>query len=294
MSFAPATTTGTDETIEEFADRLAPTPSVLLAVWAHPDDESFLGAGLMAEIARRGGRVINVTATVGEHGTPDPTRRPPVELAAERREELDAALGVLGAEHGIVLGYSDGACEQVPDALGARRVGSIIDEVRPDLVLGFGPDGVTGHPDHRAVGRWTDLALRQRGDRIPHLTTAAGAAWPEVCVDRLHQIEAFWPGYPERGVDRPHVTTRLDGAPLDRKQEAMACHRSQIGPVQDVLGPTEFRLLASVEAYRGANAAARDPDLGHPAGDRLSPATSPNGDYLPKQKEQCHVRFHHH
>lgn len=251
------TTTGPGGTIDDLVERIAPTPAVLLAVWAHPDDESFLGAGLMAEIARRGGRVVTVTATVGEHGTADPATRPPTTLGTARRLELDAALQALGVGRGHVLGFRDGGCEHVSDAMGARRVGSVIDTVRPDVVLGFGPDGVTGHPDHRAVGRWTALALHQRADRIPFVTTAAGAAWPEPCVERLRRIDAFWPGYPERDPGPGHVTTHLGPALLDRKLAALRCHRSQIGPVEGALGPDGLRLLASVEAYRAANAAAR-------------------------------------
>jgi len=94
MTFDPTIIRGTTEldgTIDDLVDRLAPSPSVLVAIWAHPDDGSVLGAGLMAEIAGRGGRVVSVTATVGEHGTPDPQRQPPASLVIERRREPNTA-----------------------------------------------------------------------------------------------------------------------------------------------------------------------------------------------------------
>jgi len=243
-----------DGTVADLFDLLG-RPGVLLAVWAHPDDESFLGAGLMAEVARRGGRVVNVTATVGEHGIAE-TDQQPSALGTTRSDELETALSAIGAEPAKVLGFSDGACEHVPDALGARHVASVIDDVRPNVILGFGPDGVTGHPDHRAVARWTARAVEQTGNRLPFVTTAAGQAWPEPCVERLHQIDAFWPGYPQRAVAGSPVAVGLNADLLDRKLAALSAHDSQIGPVQDVLGPDLYRRLASTEAYRGANAAA--------------------------------------
>lgn len=246
-------------TIEDLVDRFGRfgrSPVTMLAIWAHPDDESYLGGGLMAEVARRGGRVVNVTATLGEHGTQDPELDPPHALAARRQVELAGALGVLGATEHHVLGFADGACDQIADALGARRIGTIIDEVQPDVVLGFGPDGVTGHPDHRAVGRWTRDAIRDRRRPIPLLTTAAGAAWPADLLEPSRRTGAFWPGFPERRVTGPSWTITLDEARLEQKLDALRCHRSQIGALHEALGAHGYRRLAAHEAYRVANPAA--------------------------------------
>lgn len=237
-------------------DRLGHDPLTMLAVWAHPDDESYLGAGLMAEVARRGGRVVSVTATLGEHGTPDPEVDPPEHLAVRRNTELQRALDVLGVAEGRALGFTDGTCEHVADAIGARRVGAIIEEIRPDVVLSFGPDGVTGHPDHRAVSRWTRLAVRERADRLPLLTTAVGATWPSWMVERMHRVDAFWPGFPHRFAGGPTWPVTLQGRPLDQKLDALGCHESQIGPLHDELGADDYRRLAAIESYRPANPAA--------------------------------------
>ena len=64
----------------------------LLGVWAHPDDEAYLSAGLMAEYRRRGDRVSVITATLGERGTSDPEAWPPHKLAGLREHELRASL----------------------------------------------------------------------------------------------------------------------------------------------------------------------------------------------------------
>ena len=72
------------------------TGRTLLGVWAHPDDETYLSAGLMLEHVARGDRVVLVSATLGEHGTSDPATWPPARLAAHRRRELAASLAELG------------------------------------------------------------------------------------------------------------------------------------------------------------------------------------------------------
>lgn len=252
---SPDIATGTTvrrSTVEQLADRLPDRP-VLLAVWAHPDDESYLGAGLMAEIARRHGRVINVTATAGEHGTDDPDRWPPAALAAHRLGELDRALGALGAGTLEVLGFADGACDRVPTEIGASRVREMVEHHRPDVVLSFGDDGVTGHPDHRAVATWT----RRAAGATPLLCTAAGAAWPQHCVDRMRSVGAFWPGFPKRQPIAGSIRVDLGGELLVRKLAALRCHAHQVEPIESLLGADRFRELAASEAYRPVNRAGR-------------------------------------
>ena len=132
----------------------------LLGVWAHPDDEAYLSAGLMAEFSRRGDRVVVVTATLGERGTSDPLAWPPEQLAPVRRAELRRSLAAVGVEEFHLLGLPDGDCEQ-HDATDA--IAGFITVLQPDLVVTFGPDGMTGHPDHRAVSRWTTQAMDVAG-----------------------------------------------------------------------------------------------------------------------------------
>ena len=251
------TTASHDEPIVEFAARLGGPGSTLLCVWAHPDDESFLGAGLMASFARLGGRVVNVTATLGEHGTPDPLADPPARLARRRLRELRTALTHLGAAPPIVLGDEDGTCADIPLADGIARVAAVIDNVRPDVVLSFGTDGVTGHPDHRAVARWTEEAVAVQGEDVPLVATAAGDAWPLDVIDGLHRIDAFWPGAPERVDDPTSTHVEVGGDALARKLAALAAHRSQVGPLREALGTTGVRRMAAAEAYRPVNEAAR-------------------------------------
>jgi LmbE family N-acetylglucosaminyl deacetylase len=250
-------------TIANLVGRLGAAP-VVLAVWSHPDDESFLAGGLLAQLAGMGARVVNVSATSGEHGTDDPANNPPAVLGALRERELDAALAELGVGPSLLLGFEDGACEGAPDLMGTRLVGRIIDRVRPDLILSFGPDGVTGHPDHQAVARWTRAAVDERGDRLPLILSAAADVWPEFCIDHLHSIRAFWPGYPSTAPTVDVSVVSLTDESIDRKLAALDRHHSQMVRVREALGTDGFRLLASIEGYRPANFAARELMTGTP------------------------------
>src|SRR6476660_1626515 len=86
----------------------------VLGIWAHPDDEAMLTAGLMAAAREAGNRVVCVTATLGEHGTDDPGCWPPGRLARIRECELRALLAALGVTEHHLLGLTDGTCAAAP------------------------------------------------------------------------------------------------------------------------------------------------------------------------------------
>jgi len=244
------------DTVSALLDRFGTTPPTLLSVWAHPDDESLLAGGLLAEVARRGGRVVSLTATAGEHGTNDPVAEPPTVLARRRIDELDAALEALGGGRAVHLGYGDGDCHLVDERLAAHLVGRVVDDVEPDLIVTFGPDGVTGHPDHIAVGRWVRRAVAERGDRVPLLTAATADGWHPESIERFHTINAFWPGFPVTPDEPAGLPVRLDGEQLARKLAALACHASQMAPVTAALGLDHLLSVAGTECYAAANHAA--------------------------------------
>src|SRR6476469_7038576 len=87
----------------------------ILGVWAHPDDEAWLSAGLMARAVDAGRRVVCVTATAGEAGFPDGDPRPKEERMAIRRAEMAASLGEVGVTEHHWLGYRDGHCDEIAD-----------------------------------------------------------------------------------------------------------------------------------------------------------------------------------
>jgi len=132
----------------------------LLAVVAHPDDESFGFCGTLAKYAAEGVETYLVTATRGERGRFGSLGKggDAVEVGRVREAELRAAAAVLGMREVSLLNYADGAVDQVEAITAIRDVVSHIRRIRPDVVVTFGPDGAHGHPDHIAISQFTTAA----------------------------------------------------------------------------------------------------------------------------------------
>lgn len=144
----------------------------ILGVWAHPDDETFSMAGIMAAAIQNGQKVIIVTATRGEKGVQDASRWPEHRLADIRTRESDVSLGILGVSDHYWLDYPDGGCSIVDEDEATNRIADIISRHNPETILSFGPDGMTGHDDHKTASRWASLAAEKAGVpvRIYHAT----------------------------------------------------------------------------------------------------------------------------
>ncbi|MEW6716028.1 MAG: PIG-L family deacetylase [Chloroflexota bacterium] len=150
---------------------------VLLAVLAHPDDESFGMGGTLALYAHRGVEVHLVCATRGEAGEVDPAHLKGYGSIAELREaELRCAAAHLGLSEVHFLGYRDSgmvgsADNQHPQALAAARLDEVatrvahyIRKLRPQVILTFDPIGGYRHPDHIAIHKATVKAFHLAGD----------------------------------------------------------------------------------------------------------------------------------
>ena len=123
-----------------------PLPSRLLGIWAHPDDEAYLSAGLMARVVDAGGSVTLVTATSGEKGTDDPALYDSGEFAAFRRAELVASVAELGVTDVRFLGLRDGECDVADNDTQVSAVIDVIEDVRPDAIVTFGPTASPATP----------------------------------------------------------------------------------------------------------------------------------------------------
>jgi LmbE family N-acetylglucosaminyl deacetylase len=211
----------------------------ILGVWAHPDDDIYLTAGLMALGVERGQRVVDVTATRGEGGSLDEERWPPATMAQVRTDELLRSLEILGvSEHRFLDGPVDVDMRTPLDGAGADQVREIMAEVRPDTVLTFGPDGMTGHEGHKSVCRWATEAFHEEapeGARLLYATTTP--EWVDRWDEQLRPFEIFLPGYP---VVTPRedleVSFALPTDLLDRKFAAIQAHESQVEGLVQVFG----------------------------------------------------------
>ena len=220
----------------------------VLMIWAHPDDETYLAGGLSAALTDAGHRVVCVTASRGEAGVSSAAALRRDRLAAIRTTELEEALRILGVEEHHWLDYPDGGCADVDAEEAAARIAVVLHEVRPHTVVTFGPDGFTGHPDHRAVSRWTDLALARAATR----PTLLHAVAREGVVDR-ELTEDF--GVYELGRPRVCADDELDlllelgGDLLDRKVDALLRQVSQTGGLVEAVGLERFRAWVASESF---------------------------------------------
>jgi len=229
-------------------------PRTLVGVWAHPDDEAYLSAGLMAEHRRRGDRVVVVTATLGERGTSDPAVWPPDRLAVHRHGELRAALAAVDVDELRLLGYADGECARHD---GTATVADHLADIQPDVIVTFGPEGMTGHPDHRAVSEWTTDAWAATCPSADlwyaTLTADFHHAW-----GALNDEIGLWADQPEPPCTDASGLVRnlqLDRRLLDRKMAALQAHASQTSPLIELVGGSTYRAWWSTESFRRAAAA---------------------------------------
>jgi LmbE family N-acetylglucosaminyl deacetylase len=227
------------------------TPSDLgtvLSVWAHPDDETYLAGGVMAALRDAGHRVVCVTATRGESADPDATPTERAALAEVRTEELRQALAHLGVVEHHWLGLRDGGCAAVDPGPVVAELVELVDAVLPDTLLTFGPDGFTGHPDHRAVSRWTTAAARRSGHQP--LLLHAVAQEPAVDPELEEDFDVFALGRP-RMCEDDEIALRLDldGPALARKVEALLLQASQTSGLVDAVGIDRFARWVAVETW---------------------------------------------
>ena len=201
-------------------------PCILFS-FAHPDDESFSGAGTAMKYGAAGVRTVLVTATRGERGkVGDPPVCAPEQLAACREEELREAVRIIGFDELHVLDYRDRELAHAPPGAIGWSLVSLIRRTRPSVVASFDPNGFNVHPDHVAISRFTADAVAAAADPRwypdagdPHIVTRAVwtppiAAWDVGRTDRLDQ--------------QPGADFLIDVSPWrDRRVAALRAHRSQ-------------------------------------------------------------------
>jgi LmbE family N-acetylglucosaminyl deacetylase len=209
-------------------------PKTILAVFAHPDDEIFIGP-LLAHYARQGDRIRLAIVTDGEKGA-SPRAGVPAgpELAGVRAEEARCSCHELGIEAPDLLGFKDGELGRLSDppagylAEVVRAIRKLFVQIRPDVVITWGPEGGYGHADHRLVGAVVTQIVQAGARGAP-----SRLLYPGLPVDRVRLGTER--GYPHwAGTDPRFLTVRVpyDAADLAATRRALTCHRSQFPPEQ--------------------------------------------------------------
>ena len=172
----------------------------LLAVLAHPDDESLGMGGTLAKYASEGVETFLLTATRGEggryrgHPVGSPEHPGAEALGRIREAELRAAASALGVREVALLGYPRHGSSIAPaPQRRSRRIVAHLRRVRPDVVVTFGPDGAYGHPDHIAISQLTTAAVVAAADPA----FALPATPPRRRIPCRSSIT--WPGRKRRG-----------------------------------------------------------------------------------------------
>jgi len=209
-------------------------PLKLLAVFAHPDDETFRCGGTLALLAQRGVCVQVLTATRGEAGScGEPPLCTPAELPVVRERELRCACAVLGVEPPRMQDGCDGQLAAADPEHLVKRVLDVVYEVRPEVLLSFGPDGLSGHPDHVAIGQCAMEAFR-RAEGVAALYTLA---LPRSVAEQLEMKEV-------QSVPDAALALTVDVSPVwEAKLAAIRCHATQLSTSPMMHAPIERQRL---------------------------------------------------
>ena len=253
----------------------------LLAVLAHPDDESLGVGGTLAKYASDGVETFLLTATRGEggryrgHPVGAPEHPGAEALGRIREAELRAAASALGLREVAFLDYRDQELDRASPPEAIARIASHLRRIRPDVVVTFGPDGAYGHPDHIAISQLTTAALVASAD--PSLLPGEAVAAPHA-VSKLYYLAwpvMTWGAYQEAlrkltvtvdGVERQAVpwpdwmiTTVIDTRPFwPTVWKAVSCHDSQVfayEPLKSISPQHHEALWGSQSFYRAVSMA---------------------------------------
>ena len=248
----------------------------LMAVLAHPDDESLGFGGTLAKYSAEEVETYVVTATRGERGrffSPD-RKAESAEVGRVREAELRAAAAVLGVGEVSVLGYPDGAVDQIDPATAIATIVQHIRRVRPHVVVTFGPDGAYGHPDHIAISQFTTAAIvcasdagyraddGSHGDPLPshrvaklHYLAWRNYKW-EAYQAAFRKLTSMVDGVARQATPWPDwaVTTEIDTSSYwPTVWKAVCCHQTQMSiykQLEQLSEEQQRALWGSQEFYR--------------------------------------------
>ncbi len=222
----------------------------IMSIWAHPDDESFTAAGIMTTAIKNGQEVVCLTATKGEAGIQDESRWPPAELGEIRAKELESALKQIGIKHHFWLGYHDGQCQEVDTDEAVTKIKEFIEQFKPDTILTFGPDGITGHNDHRTVSKWVSEATKGSNITVYH-TVEEEKHYNDYMVDADKKFNIYF------NIDKPPVFKAeqcdivycLPKNVLDCKCNALKSMPSQTEAMFKTMSPEFMDAMLDTEYY---------------------------------------------
>lgn len=242
----------------------------LMAIVAHPDDESLGLGGTLAKYAAEGVEVSVLMATKGERGRfGTAAQSPGLDVVGKTRaEELLRACQVLGVQHVRFLGYIDGDLDQAPAEQIIEEIALHLRDLQPQVVLSFGPEGAYGHPDHIAISQFTTAAILKAAmaefealNSKPHAVSKLyNVLWSkplwEVYQAAFKEMSMTVDGEKRLAFPYPEwmITTQLNTEAFwETAWAAVQCHQTQMAIYQnlDQLTPAQHKVLwGRQEFYR--------------------------------------------
>jgi LmbE family N-acetylglucosaminyl deacetylase len=233
----------------------------VLAVFAHPDDESLACGGTLARLSDAGARVVVICASRGERGSwSDGSLVADGDLASARTRELHEAARILGVAEVIILQHPDGDLRWADVPQFHAEIVSALEHYGPDGVITFAEDGLYWHLDHVGVHERTYTAVKSLGAAAPplyYVTMQQGVMREivEAAVSNGLRLESNpFDIEPDAFGDHAKPPTFVVDVHewVPRKLAALRCHRTQIGPNNPLRHLTEeqARRLLGVERFR--------------------------------------------
>jgi len=186
----------------------------LLVVFPHPDDETVMASGLIQRALALGWQVKVVCLTRGEAGQVH-VHPQGISILKLRRLEMEKAMDILGVKEVVLWHQGDGRLKDRDDW--QERLGELVVEYNPGMVVSYGPDGVSGHPDHLSAGRWLFERVKSGAD-----------------------FELLWPafkGEPRKYLENkvktaerlsePELELKMVTSEINNKRAALLAHESQ-------------------------------------------------------------------
>jgi LmbE family N-acetylglucosaminyl deacetylase len=252
-------------------DGLPLAGTTVLAVFAHPDDESLACGGTLARLSDAGARVVLMCASCGERGALTGPARDN-ELGPIRVRELRQAAEILGVRDLLIFDHPDGDLRwaEVTDLL--AEIVLTLKRFKPAAVITFGEDGLYWHLDHVGVHERTTAAIQLLGADAPPLyyVTMPPGGMPAIVEHAMARgwtapPKGFWSLAPKAfGLAAEPPTLSVDvGVWTSRKLAAIRCHRSQTGSGDPFahLDDEDARRWLGVEHFHRASAGSREPVL---------------------------------
>lgn len=216
-----------------------PQKKNILAIFAHPDDESFGPAGTIAKWSKDN-NIYLITVTDGRHGL-NPNKLSPEDLKETRKKETIKASKILGIKEVKFLDFEDGSlCNNLYHKL-SKKIYKFVKLYKPEILITFDPNGLSGHIDHIAVSYVTTYIF-QKQNWAKYLFYYCE---PKTKTDLVSEYFVYYPpGYCKEQVD--HIENIEDVWEI--KLKALFCHKTQEKDVKNFLKIT--KLLPKEEWFR--------------------------------------------